>query len=97
MDCFGLVFRIDGENQEAETDDERIIGKLRGNSHFDEVDAEDNESGSGQDVTDPVCDVNKLTRDGLQAYAKHHYDVDIPIANKSGMLETVTDLITRNS
>lgn len=37
MTAFGLVFRVSGENQPAETDDPHIVGKLRGNSHFEEV------------------------------------------------------------
>jgi hypothetical protein len=94
MSCFGLTFRAGGENVEAETDNNHICRKLRGNSHFDEVEGEVAAGSSGPDAP---TDVNEMSRQQLQEYAAEKFQVDIPMGNKAEMLEAVTDLITRNS
>lgn len=99
MSCFGLTFRVGGENVEAETDNDHICRKLRGNSHFDEIEEDEVSGGvtSGGAPTTRPEDVNEMSRKQLQEYSAEKFQVDIPMGNKPEMLEAVTDLITRNS
>ncbi len=80
MSAFGLNFRANGEDTPATANDPHIIGKLRGNSHFDEIE-------------EAAPELAGMTREQLQRYASEHFDVDIPMGAKPEMIEAVSDLI----
>ena len=77
--AFGMVFRVSKESCEAETDDPHVIDKLRGNSHFEEVD-------------NTPARVDKMNKTQLLAYAKETFDVDLPEGTKAQLLEAISDL-----
>lgn len=69
FNMMGLTFRIEGENQDPETEDEHIIKKLRYNTHFEELDVAPKTS-TGMNVGPAVEIINGLeTLEELKAFA----------------------------